>query len=100
MDESGSLDFMYVVPVVVNCIRAVSQLLWSLEDREVWFSLRENHERVYRLPYFLPRSTGREQLCATFLKESRMQFGGSTNIHRKYGFGLHQLRKCSSEGGQ
>src|SRR5271168_1966479 len=48
-------------------------------------------------PYFLPRSTGREHLCATFLKESRMQIGGSTNIHRKYGFGLHQLRKCSSK---
>jgi cellulose synthase operon protein YhjQ len=24
-----------------------------------------------------------------------MQIGGSTNINRKYGFGLHQLRKCS-----
>jgi hypothetical protein len=56
--------------------------------------LRENHVNVGGLPYFLPRSTGREQLCATFLKESRMQFGGSTNIHRKYGFGLNQLGKC------
>jgi hypothetical protein len=25
-----------------------------------------------------------------------MQFGGSANIHRKYGFGLHQLRNCSN----
>ena len=28
--------------------RAVSQLLWPDKDREVWFSLGENHEKVYR----------------------------------------------------
>jgi hypothetical protein len=27
--------------------RAVSQLLWPDKDREVWFSLGENHEKVY-----------------------------------------------------
>ncbi len=27
--------------------RAVSQLLWPNKDREVWFSLRENHENAY-----------------------------------------------------
>jgi hypothetical protein len=54
----------------------------------VWFSLGENHEKAYRFPDFLQRSTGREQLCATFFAESRMQFGGSTNIHRKFGFDL------------
>jgi hypothetical protein len=63
-------------------------------DRDVWFSWGENDEKAYSFPYFLPRGTGREHLCATFLKESRMQFGGSTNIHRKYGFGLHQVRNC------
>jgi hypothetical protein len=29
-------------------IRAVSQLLWPDKDREVWFSLEENHEKAYR----------------------------------------------------
>jgi hypothetical protein len=65
--------------------KAVSQLLWPDKDREVWFSLGENHEKVYRFPDFLHRSTGREQLCATFFAESRMQFGGSTNTYRKSG---------------
>jgi hypothetical protein len=27
---------------------AVSQLLWSDKDREVWFFLEKNHEKVYR----------------------------------------------------
>jgi hypothetical protein len=29
-------------------LRADSQLLWPLEDREVWFSLGENHEKAGR----------------------------------------------------
>jgi hypothetical protein len=29
-------------------IRAVSQLLWTEKDREVWFSLGENHEKACR----------------------------------------------------
>src|SRR5271156_4974251 len=28
-------------------IRAVSQLLWSVKSREVWFSLRENHVNAF-----------------------------------------------------
>jgi len=28
--------------------RAVSQLLWPGKDREVWFSLGENHEKACR----------------------------------------------------
>jgi len=28
--------------------KAVSQLLWPHEDREVWFSLEENHEKGLR----------------------------------------------------
>jgi hypothetical protein len=31
------------------------------KDREGWFSLGENHEKPYRSPDFLQRSTGREQ---------------------------------------
>ena len=58
--------------------------------------MRENQEKAGRSPDFLRRSTGREQLCATFLTESRMEFRGSTNLYRKSGFGLHQLRNCSS----
>ena len=33
---------------MLKFIRAVSQLLWSEKDREVWFSLAENHEKTYR----------------------------------------------------
>ena len=76
--------------------RAVSQLLWTEKDREVWFSLGENHEKACRSPDFLRRSTGREQLCATFFTESRIELRGSTNLYRKSGFGLHQLLNCSS----
>jgi hypothetical protein len=36
---------------------AVSQLLWSDKDREVWFFLEKNHEKVYRSPDFLQRGT-------------------------------------------
>jgi hypothetical protein len=36
----------------VRLLRAVSQLLWSDKDREVWFSLAEDHEKTYRLPGF------------------------------------------------
>jgi hypothetical protein len=56
--------------------------------------LGENHENAHRFPDFLLRSTGREPLCATFFEESRMRFGGSTNLYRKSGFGLNQLRNC------
>jgi general stress protein 26 len=48
----------------MNCLirlrasRAVLQLLWPDKDREVWFSLGENHEKAYRFPDFLHRSTG------------------------------------------
>jgi polygalacturonase len=76
--------------------RAVSQLLWTEKDREVWFSLGENHDKACHSPDFLRRNTGREPLCATFFTESRMSFHGSTNLYRKSGFGLHQLRNCSS----
>jgi hypothetical protein len=41
--------------------KAVSQLLWPDKDREVWFSLGENHEKADDFPDFLQRSAGREQ---------------------------------------
>ena len=72
--------------------KAVSQLLWPGKDREVWFSLEENHEEAYRFPDFLQRGTGCEKRCAAFFAESRMQFGGPKKLHRKSGSGLHQLR--------
>jgi hypothetical protein len=28
-------------------VKAVSQLLWPDKDREVWFSLEENHEKAH-----------------------------------------------------
>jgi hypothetical protein len=31
-----------------DSLRAVSQLLWSDKNRDVWFSLGENHEKAYR----------------------------------------------------
>jgi hypothetical protein len=52
----------------------------------------KNHQMAYRFPDFLQRGAGREQRCATFFEENRMQFGSSNNINRKSGFGLHQLR--------
>jgi hypothetical protein len=84
-----------VIWVCKSAFKAVSQLLWSDKNREEWFSLGENHEKACRSPDFLRRSTSREQLCATFFTERRMEFHGSTNLHRKSGFGLHQLRNCS-----
>jgi hypothetical protein len=86
-----------VTSVCKSAFKAVSQLLWSDKDREEWFSLGENHEKACRSPDFLPRNTGREQLCATFFTESRMEFRGSTNLYRKSGFGMHQLRNCSGD---
>jgi hypothetical protein len=41
--------------------RAVLQLLGPHKDREVWFSLGENHEKVFRYPDFLQSGTSREQ---------------------------------------
>jgi NodT family efflux transporter outer membrane factor (OMF) lipoprotein len=32
----------------IGCLRAVSQLRWSGQDREVWFFLRKNHDKVSR----------------------------------------------------
>ncbi len=78
---------------VMHASTAVSQLLWPDKDREERFSLGENHEKVLGFPGFPARGTGcREQLCAAFFTESRMQFDGTTKPHRKSGFGLHQLR--------
>ncbi len=58
--------------------------------------MAENHERSLAFPDFLQRGTSREQLCAAFFTESRRQIGGATKLHRKSGFGLHQLRnRCS-----
>ena len=81
----------------VLALNAVSQLLWPDKDREVWFSLTENHEKAFRFPDFLQLSTDREQLYATFCAESRIQFGCSNNLYRKSGFGLHPLRNCFSD---
>ena len=51
------------------------------------FPWEKNHGKASRFfPDFLHRSTGREPLCATFFTESRMQFGDSTNIYKKFGF--------------
>jgi hypothetical protein len=76
--------------------KAVSQLLWSHKGREEWFSLGENHERRRGSPGFPARGTHRGQSCAAFFTESRMQFDGTTKLHRKSGFGLHQLRNRSN----
>jgi hypothetical protein len=49
-------------------------------------------------PGFPARGTHRGQRCAAFFTESRMQFDGTTKLHRKSGFGLYQLRnRCSPE---
>ncbi len=62
--------------------------------------MRENHEKVLGSPGFPARGTDRGQSCAAFFTESRMQFDGTTRLHRKSGFGLHQLRNRSSPSTQ
>jgi hypothetical protein len=57
--------------------------------------LEENHENACGFPDFLPRGTSREQRFAAFFTESRMQFVGPNEFHRKSGFGLHRLRNRS-----
>jgi hypothetical protein len=57
----------------------------------VWFSVGENDEKVYRSPGFPAARHQRGKRCAAFFAESRMQSSGPTKLHRKSGFGLHQL---------
>jgi len=42
--------------------------------------LKENHKKVHGFPDLLQRGTSREQLCAALFMESRMQFGGTTDL--------------------
>jgi hypothetical protein len=35
-----------LLTVLRRLVKAVSQLLWPYKDREVWFSLGENHEKA------------------------------------------------------
>jgi hypothetical protein len=51
-----------------------------------------DHDKLFGFPDFLRRGTSREQLCAAFFTESRMQFDSTTKLHRKSGFDLYQLR--------
>src|ERR1700677_1859510 len=73
-------------------MNAVSQLLWSREGRDEWFSLRENHERRGGFPGFPARGSIPGPRCAAFFTESRMEFDCTNKLHRKSGFGLNQLR--------
>jgi hypothetical protein len=59
---------------------SVSQFLWPDKDREEWFSLEENHEKVLGSPGFRAARYWREQLCAAFFTESRMQFDSTTSL--------------------
>jgi hypothetical protein len=40
------IEIPYFPPSPVLALKAVSQLLWPDKDREVWFSLGENHEKA------------------------------------------------------
>jgi len=40
---------------------AVSQLRWPDKDREVWFSLGDNHEKAYRFDLHQLRNRPRER---------------------------------------
>src|ERR1700734_4296204 len=74
--------------------KAVSQLLWPDKDREEWFSLGENHEKVLGFPGFpVARYWPRAVMCG-FLHGKPHAFLWPTKLHRKSGFGLHQLRNC------
>jgi len=74
-------------------LKAVSNYCGLTKIREELVSLGENHERVLGSPGFPARGANRGQRGAAFIAESRMQFDGTTKLHRKSGFGLHQLRK-------
>jgi len=58
----------------------------------VWFSLGENHENGFRSPGFpAVRHSPRAIMCG-FLHGKPHEVRWSTKLHRKSGFGLHQLR--------
>jgi hypothetical protein len=54
--------------------------------------LGENHERRRGFPDFLRAALTESNDVRLSSTESRMQFDGTTKLHRKSGFGLHQLR--------
>jgi hypothetical protein len=80
-------------------VKAFSQLLWSGKSSEVWFSLRENHVNVGGFPVFPATQHWPGTTMCDFPQRKSHAVRCSTNIHRKYGFGLHQLRKCFSGKG-
>jgi hypothetical protein len=71
--------------------RAVSQLLWSRKYRVEWSRPAGTTKAFFAFPDFL-RAALTKVACAVPASRDRMQFGGPTKLHRKSGFGLHQLR--------
>ena len=82
-------------PNIATPSKAVSQLLWSDKDREVWFSLGENHEKAFRFPDFLQpalversdvRLSSRKAACSSVATQSSTGNPGSvyTNSETAY----------------
>ena len=61
----------------VQPLGAVSQLLWPDKDREEWFSLGENHEKVLGFPGF-PLSAALQHFHFSCLQSDRTQRGFSS----------------------
>jgi hypothetical protein len=89
--------FVRVDPTFKGCVlKRFRNYCGLIKIARSGFPWGKTTKRPLAFPDFLQRGTGREQLCPAFFTESRMQFDGTTKLHRKSGFGLHQLRKrCS-----
>src|SRR6202167_3025488 len=87
-------------PSSTSSFKAVLQLLWpDKESRGVVLLGRKPRKDPWLSRISFERGTNRGQRCAAFFTESRMQFDGTTKLHRKSGFGLHQLRNRYSDDG-
>jgi hypothetical protein len=63
-------------------------------------TVRQRHQprQEIRVPRISCYAAPDRTACAAFFKESRIQFDNATNLDRKSGFGLRQLRnRCSPE---
>ncbi len=72
--------------------RAVSQLRGLIKFARSGFPWEKTTKGDVAPPDFLRAALTEGNRCAAFFTESRMQFDGTTKLHRKSGFGLNQLR--------
>jgi len=81
----------------IDCLfKAVSQFLWPDKDREVWFSLEENHKDPVAFPDFLHVALTEGNDVRLSLRKAACSSMAPNKLRRKSGVGLHQLRNCPS----